>query len=329
MCRNWLLPLAEADQQPHILVGHVDPASVGVLPVHTENLPVVPVVEVEAVDVLVDRVEDADLNAVLPHLLDGLPPHPGNVSEVIEDDLDLHAVPDPVGEDGQHPIPQLPLRQDEILQEDEPLRLLHPGERILKEVRARGEVDGGGVPVEQKAPPGQQPGGPLPVGEQLSQLLLDVVGPPPVQRAVLGRGNGNQVQSLALDVTAPEDVENHPPHRQGHHQQRPGQFIAAAGGTGLDIDGHADGNELQDRKDDEGMGLEEVGQHHHGDNIQKQQEQDHCKAQGGGDAALSGLLDVTLFHGTLLSRSFFLKEKGAKRTLTRALTLCNSRISAR
>ena len=84
----------------------------------------IPIVEVQAVDVVVDRVEYLHLYPTLPQGLDLSGGKAHHAAEVIEDNLDLHTFRRLPAEDLLHAVPYLSLRNDEKLHEDEVLRLL-------------------------------------------------------------------------------------------------------------------------------------------------------------------------------------------------------------
>ena len=67
-----VLPVTEADIQVGILVRHVDAAGVGGGAVNDGDLPVVPVVKVNAVHIAVYGIEHLHLNAGVLHGLEGI-----------------------------------------------------------------------------------------------------------------------------------------------------------------------------------------------------------------------------------------------------------------
>ena len=91
----------------------------------------IPIVEVQAVDVVVDRVKDLHLYPALPQGLDLFGGKAHHAAEVVKDKLDLHARRRLPAEDLRHAVPYLSLRNDEKLQKDEVLRLLQLLQHIL------------------------------------------------------------------------------------------------------------------------------------------------------------------------------------------------------
>ena len=302
-----VLPLSKTADKIGILIRHIHPAGIGILPVNAQDLPVIPIIEVQAVDILVDRVEDFRLHPGLPHPLNSLPTHPGDISEIVKNDLDLHPMAGPLRQDLHKPIPELALRQDEVFQENKALRPGHPAQGIGKKSISAGKVGHIRLTVEQKIPLGQHGSGPPPVGQHLSQPL-QVSLALALFRTPVGRSlYRQQIQPFALDIAAPENIQDQPRHRYRYHQQRPGQLVAAAGGAALDIDGHKDGGRLHnDGQHKGGMGLKKIGQQHYRRHIHYQQHQHQSQTQRGGNPPLCGLLDGTLhngmFHSLLLSQ---------------------------
>ena len=100
----------------------------------------VAVVEVQAVHIVVYRIEDDDLHPGTAQRLHLLRRHTHHAAEIVEDQLDLYALPALTPQDIRQAIPQLALRHDEVLQKDETLRPLHGVQHILQKFLARLQV---------------------------------------------------------------------------------------------------------------------------------------------------------------------------------------------
>ena len=201
-----VLPIAETDGKVGVFVCHVGSAGVGRAAVDADDLPMIPIVEVQAVDVVVDRVKDLYLYPALPQGLDLSGGKAHHAAEVIEDNLDLHAFRRLPAEDLRHAVPYLSLRNDEELQKDEMLRLLQLLQHILQEHLAGGQIRCLRITVKEISLTAQINTEPLPLGEFSPQLLhLDAVGGLLGFR-LLRHGQLFQVQPLLLPVTVPEKV---------------------------------------------------------------------------------------------------------------------------
>ena len=166
----------------------------------------IPIVEVQAVDVVVNRVKDLYLYPALPQGLDLSGGKAHHAAEVIEDNLDLHTCRRLPAEDLLHAVPYLSLRNDEELQKDEMLRLLQLLQHILQEHLAGGQILGLRVTVKEISLTAQINTEPLPLGVFSPQLLhLDAVGGLLGFR-LLRHGQLFQIQPLLLPVTVPEKV---------------------------------------------------------------------------------------------------------------------------
>ena len=264
-----ILPVAEAADTVGILVADVDAPGIGPMPVDDGDLPVVPVVEVEPVHVLVDGVEDLQLDAAV---LDGLQHgvrEPGDVAEVVEDDLDLHSGGGPLPEDREDAVPDLPLRQDVVLQEDIGLGLGQMLDEVVEERRPVRKVVGVGIPVEPEIPLLKVGGHPSPVGELPAQpgevglAGLDDGAP------LRGHGDPPQAEVLGLVQPAPEAEEDDARHRHEKQEAHPAQLIGRAPRAGVDPDGKARAHQLQRAVDIAGPLLEEGREGQGGEDLQQ------------------------------------------------------------
>ena len=239
------------------------------MPVDDGDLPVVPVVEVEPVHVLVDGVEDLQLDAAV---LDGLEHgvrEPGDVAEVVEDDLDLHPGGGPLPQHGEDAVPDLPLRQDVVLQEDVGLGLGQVLDEVVKERCPVREVAGAGIAVEPEVPLLEVRGHPPPVG----QLPCE---PGEVPLAGLNdgaplRGHGDPLQAevLGLAQPAPEAEEDDARHRHEKQQAHPAELVGGAPRAGVDPDGKARAHQLQRTVDIAGPLLEKGREGQGGEDLQQ------------------------------------------------------------
>ena len=143
-----VLPAAEALDDIGVLVGNIGAAGVGDIAVDAGDLPMVAVVEVQAVHIVVYRIEDDDLHPGTAQRLHLLRRHTHHAAEIVEDQLDLYALPTLTPQNIRQAIPQLALRHDEVLQKDEALRPLHGVQHILQEFFARLQVCRPCIPVK-------------------------------------------------------------------------------------------------------------------------------------------------------------------------------------
>ena len=264
--------MAEAADAVGVLVADVDAPGIGPVPVDDGDLPVVPVVEVEPVHVLVDGVEDLQLDAAV---LDGLQHgvrEPGDVAEVVEDDLDLHPGGGPLPEDGEDPVPDLPFRQDVILQEDVGLGLGQVLNEVVEELRPVPEVVGVGIAVEPEVPLLEVGGHPPPVGQLPGEPGEVRLAGLDDGAALRGHGNPLQAEILGLVQSAPEAEEDDARHRHEKEQAHPAELVGGAPRAGVDPDGKARAHELQRAVDIAGPLLKEGGEGQGGEDLQQKQQ---------------------------------------------------------
>ena len=298
-----ILPVAEAADAVGVLVADVDAPGIGPVPVDDGDLPVVPVVEVEPVHVLVDGVEDLQLDAAV---LDGLQHgvrESGDVAEVVEDDLDLHPGGGPLPQDGEDPVPDLPLRQDVVLQEDVRLGLSQMLDEVVEKRRPVREVVGVGIPVEPEIPLLKVGGHPSPVGELPAQpgevglAGLDDGAP------LRGHGDPPQAEVLGLAQPAPEAEEDDARHRHEKQQAHPAELVGGAPRAGVDPDGKARAHQLQRAVNIAGPLLQQGRKGQGGEDLQKKQQHAEGQPPRGGDPPLDALLAAGSFrpcHGVRL-----------------------------
>ena len=187
--------MAEADEQVGVLIPDVDAAGIGVHPVDDGDLPVVPIVEVDPVHIAVDGVEHLHLHAGVLQGLEGGVGEAGQVAEVVKNDPHLHAGGGPLPQDREDAVPDLPLRQDVVLQEDVDLRLPQVVDQVVEERGALREVPGPGAAVEQEVPGlqigGQPPPGGGPAAQRVTLALLSI-------RALSRSAGGGVLRRLKL-----------------------------------------------------------------------------------------------------------------------------------
>ncbi len=298
-----VLPVAEADNQVGVFVGKVDASGVGVLPVDNGNFPVVPVVEIDAVHIAVDGVEGLDLDARILEGLEGLVGEAGEVAEVVEGDVDFHPGGGPLLQNGEDAVPELPLRQDVVFQEDIKFRLLQALNQVLEELCALLEIDGAGVPVEQEAPLfqiGRQP----PPGRGLPAKAgqVDFAG----HALALPAGDGGHLlkaELLDLMGPAPEAEQNHAGHRHGQQQAHPHQLVGGAARPLIDPDGHGSTGDEQQSVNKAGVLRQEEGDQQGGDDLGDHRQRAHGDAGGGGNLPLDPLLNRGDMGNVLVHRA--------------------------
>ena len=170
-----VLPVAEALDPVGVLVSDVDTAGVGHITVDNSDLPVVTVIEVQAVDIPVDGVEDLHLD---PRVFDGLQRpvrQTGQGAEIVDNQVDLHPGGGTFLQYGEDLVPDSPLRQNIILHEDIGLRLPQMLHQIPEEGLPLTEIGGVRIAVQPELP------------------LLEIGGQAAPRRAAAGQGGLIQV----------------------------------------------------------------------------------------------------------------------------------------
>ena len=170
-----VLPVAEALDPVGVLVSDVDTAGVGHITIDNSDLPVVTVIEVQAVDIPVDGVEDLHLD---PRVFDGLQRpvrQTGQGAEIVDNQVDLHPGGGTFLQYGEDLVPDSPLRQNIILHEDIGLRLPQMLHQIPEEGLPLTEIGGVRIAVQPELP------------------LLEIGGQAAPRRAAAGQGGLIQV----------------------------------------------------------------------------------------------------------------------------------------
>ena len=286
--------MAETDDQVGIFVGDVDAAGIGHPAVNDSDLPVVPVVEVDAVHIPVDRVENPHLDPRVLNVLQGIICQAGQITEVVKNQIDLHPGRSPLLQHAEDAVPDLSLCQDVILHEDGVLRLCQVGDQVLKKGSAVPEIPGCGVSVHRKPlllqigcqPP---PGGRL--AAQAGQIGLTG------HFLALPLRDGRdlpQTQLLGLVGPTPQAEQNHTGHRQHHQQTHPGQLIAGTARPLVDPDSRQGSCQFQKAVYIAGLFLEEISQQQCGGDLGKNCQRTH------GDAGCRGDLPLDSFRGHLV-----------------------------
>ena len=291
-----VLPIAEALDDIGVLIGDIGAAGVGDVAVHAGDLPVVAVVEVEAVHIVVHRVEYHDLHTGVLQLFQPLIGHTHHAAEVVKQQLDLHAQAALAAEDVGQPVPYLALGHDEVLQENEPLRLLQPVHHIVEIRLAGGQIRHLGIAEQRGVLAAEIIRHRIPLGRGLAQLFQ--IGPCDL---LLGKRFSDrhgflQVQALGLAVAAPQQIQDEPHHRHEQYQDDPAHLIAGGAGARPDTHGHDTGQQLQHGIGQRHALLEQVTEDHHQGYLRQQQHRHQHKAQRGGYAAFRPLLYLRLFH---------------------------------
>ena len=262
------------------------------LPVDDGDLPVIPVVEVDAVHIAVDGVEHLHLDAGVLQGPEGIVGKAGEIAEVVEDDPHLHAGGGPLPQDGEDPVPDLPLRQDIILQEDIDLRPPEMVDQVVKEHVPLREIAGLRTAVEEELPLLQIGGQPSPGGRAAAQALdIDVTGHAgalPLRR----RSHLPQAQALGLMGAAPQEEEDHAGYRQRQQKAHPHQLVGGTAPPLVHPDSHHGARQLQEHIDEVGLLRQQrrqsQGQHDLGDDRQRAD----GNAGEGGDPPLRPLLGL-------------------------------------
>ena len=262
----------------------------------------VAVVEIQAVDVVVDGVEDDDLHAHLPQAVDLLGRHAHDAAEVVEDDLDLDARGGLAAEDIRQAVPDLPFGHDIVLEEDEALGVLGFVQQILQIRLARGEVRHARVLVEQKILHAEIVGELAPLGTAAAELLERRRAAPADDLVLIKRRLFLQVEPLLLAVAVPEKIEDQPRHRDSQNQQNPAELIARrSSGLHIDADGDGDGEQLEHRIRHGHALAQDHAEQHDQRNLRQQQHRHERQTQARGDPPLCFLLNFRLMHGKFLS----------------------------
>ena len=209
-----VLPVAEAPDDVGVLIGQVGAAGEGHIAIDAGDFPVVAVVEVQPVHVVVYRIKDDDLHTGTAQGIHPLRRHAHHAAEVVENQLDLHALPALAAQHIGQPVPYLALGHNEVLQEDEALRLLHGGQHILQKVLAGGQIYCVCRPVKGKAFIVQIGRQRSPLGHALPQLFYVQAALFLLAGGLLGPRQLFQVQALGLPPAVPQPVEH-----QAHHRQ--------------------------------------------------------------------------------------------------------------
>ena len=116
--------------------------------INHRNFPVVPVVEVDAVHIAVNRIEYLHLNSRVLHSLERCVRKTGQIAKVIKNYVDLYAGSGPLSQHRKHPVPKLPLCQDIVLQENIDLCLGEMFNQIIKKGLAIAKILGLRVSIE-------------------------------------------------------------------------------------------------------------------------------------------------------------------------------------
>ena len=177
----------------------------------------------------------------------------------------------PVLQNGKDLLPEPPLRQDEILEEDEVLRPPQPGDHVGKEALPVGKVGDGGVLIDHEIVFVEIPGLPPPGGEALPQLVNIAEAPAPLIVLMGRQGHHMELLPLLLDVAAPQDIEDQPRHRHRQHHNGPGQLVGGTPAGPLNADGHHHPHHLKRKEGDGHMPLQIVGQQQYQRNIPQKQ----------------------------------------------------------
>ena len=242
-----VLPVAEALDEVGVLVGDIGAAGIGHVAVHAGDLPVVAVVEVQAVDIVVNGVEYLHLHAGVLQLLHLLVGHTHHAAEVVENELDLHSLPALAAEDLRQAIPYLPLGHDEILHKNEPLGGVQHRQHIVEVCLAGGQIVQLRVPVERESLSVEIGGHGVPLGRGLPQLLQIGAGELLLRQRLLDGHRLLQTQALGRPVAVPQQVEDQPHHRHEQHQNDPAHFVAGGAGARPYPHGHHARQQLQHR----------------------------------------------------------------------------------
>ena len=219
-----VLPVAEALPPVDILVSQVDASGEAHLSVDDQEFPVVPVVEAQGHH-RHKAVEHPALDAPGGHLLVIVPGEGEHAAHVVVDEAHLHPLGGLLLQDLQHAVPEDAGLDDEVLQEDVPLRLpqllQHPGKDQIPHREILGlRVGVGGAVGEVLQVPGLA-GGVLPQGEQV--VRLEVL--PQVLLRLLGDALHPAAGALGDLSAAHQQIEDAPEHGEGEHQQQPGDLI--------------------------------------------------------------------------------------------------------
>ena len=238
-----VLPVAEALPPVDVLVCQVDPAGETHLSVDDHQLPVVPVVQPQGHNGN-EAVEHPALDAPGGQLLVVVPGEAEDAAHIVIDQPDLHALGGLLLQNVQDAVPKDAGLEDEVLQEDVPLRLLqllqHPGKNQI----AQGEVFclcvGIGGTVGKALQIAGLPGGILPQGEQV--VGLEVL--PQVLLRLLGHAAHPAADPLWDVSAAHQQIEDAAEHREGEDEQQPGDLIGGLDAAAQDQQSgnHADGD---------------------------------------------------------------------------------------
>ena len=112
----------------------------------------VPVIEVDTVDITVNRVKHLHLDA---GVLDGLKRiigKPCQISKIVEDDMNFHPSGGPLLQYRENTVPDLSLRQNVVLQKNIDLRVNQPVHQIVKKGPAVSKIPDIRIPVQPELP---------------------------------------------------------------------------------------------------------------------------------------------------------------------------------
>ena len=281
-----VLPMAEALHAVGVLVADVDAAGISRIPVNDRDLPMVPIVEVKAADIPMDRIENLHLDTGIPYGLQRLVGKAGQRAEVVYNQVDLHPGCGPFPQSGEDLIPDRALRQNVILHKNIGFRLLQMLHEILKERLALLKIGGVGISVKPEFP------------------LLKIGRQPSPRRAAAGqrrmihaaehlhalplRDRRNRLQALLLGLMrpAPEAEEDHAGYRQNQQQAHPAQLIGGAAGTLIDPDCHHNADELQECIYEAGFLFQKMHQQQCHRDLRQHRQGAHQQTGRGGDPPL-------------------------------------------
>ena len=280
-----VLPVTVFDNAVDVLVLKIHPAGESGAAVDHQDLPVVPVVVVGG-DERRNGGEGLAADAQLPQPLRVVAGKRGQLAGPVVHHPHVHPLGRFAGQDLQDAAPHEALVHNEILQENEPLRLFQLPQQLLELLLAQGEVGHSRVLVDREgaAPvqvagerrgaggllfqPLQGPGG---GGEQVLGLLHHVGGPVP--------------QGAVAQVALGEQVHQGTEHRQERDDQKPGELCRGVQPAVQQIQHHGHGKE--DRASENvGEEISEPAEHaEQGQHLQRQQHDDRRPAEHDGQDA--------------------------------------------
>ena len=263
----------------------------------------VTVIEVQAVDIPVDGVEDLHLD---PRVFDGLQRpvrQTGQGAEIVDNQVDLHPGGGTFLQYGEDLVPDSPLRQNIVLHEDISLRLPQMLHQIPEEGLPLTEIGGVRIAVQPELPLLEIGGQAAPRRAAAGQSGLIQVAEHFCALPLGDRRHRLQTQLLSLMRAAPQAEQEHTCHWQNQQQTHPAQLIRRTAAALVNPNGHHRADQLEKSVHKAGLFFQETGQQKgHRDLRQHRQGAEHQTGRCGDSPLRAFLIPMGHSAHTVTSR---------------------------